>query len=443
MKKILCVCYDFPPVGASGVQRNTFFAKYLPLYGYDPVVLTLAVKYQKQYRKAYDESLLRFLQDSTVYRTGTMEPVWLYSFLERAHLLRVLQYFLFPDIHVLWCINSIIKSLAIIKKHDCRAIFTSSYPWSTLITGYVLQKITNLPWVADFRDPWTTDPLFTFFPTVLHYKFACLIKRFLLRSCSHITVVTKQMQVMLEEKYPSVKGRVSTITNGFEGEPLSPVQGRSGKFIILYTGVFEIKLNIPDMPALLQALVHYQPNAKGAYYFRTPQRLLESVARLFASYPDMRKDLKIQLVGAIPDVYKRLSEELGIAEYVEFTGYVPYDKVNGYITDATVLFLFIQFHENGLRSHIVTGKLFEYLRSGKPVLAFAPDGDAKDMLQRAGVGFVCHPENNEQIDATVLDLYRRWKNSTLDIRPDADYIKQFNRKALTGRLAGVFDTVTG
>jgi glycosyltransferase involved in cell wall biosynthesis len=439
MKNVLLISYDFPPVGGPTVQRNTFFSKYLPLFGYDPVVITASNKAQKSEQKSFDETLLRHVEARRIIRTGTLEPVRLASLLNKLRLLRLLLYFMFPDLHVLWCVNSTLAALKARKKYDCKAILTSSFPWSTCITGFLVRTIAGIPWIADFRDPWTTDNLTNIFPTVLHYWAATLMEAFLLRRCDHVVVATPQMQRRLLERYPFLAARVSTITNGFDGEPQPFVRSAGEFFTILYTGTFEVPSIMPRAGGMVRYIANYQPNARGKYYPRSPELLFESVARVIKRHPDIKGRLKIRLVGWRSYEYRKLAEQLGIATNVDFVDQVPFELVDKHISEATLLFLVVMFYKDAGRSHVVTGKLFEYLRSGKPVFGILPDGDAKDILERAGVGIICAPDRPDMIDSTLIDLYKRWENGKLEIHPDPSYIQVFTRKNTAMQLSQLLD----
>ena len=188
MKEVLIISYYFPPLGMGGVQRPAKWAKYLPEFGWKPVVIT--VKDIVYY--AYDYSILREIEEVPVFRTESLDPLrvskWFrvdknnensgsrskkFGVLFR----KFLNYWFIPDIRILWVPFVVIKAYKILKydKH-IKAVITTSPPNSVHVAGYILKKIFGVPWIADLRDDWLFE-IETRSLTVFHKR----VNRWILR----------------------------------------------------------------------------------------------------------------------------------------------------------------------------------------------------------------------------------------------------------------------
>ena len=155
MNKVLMVAYQFPPVGGSGVQRSAKFAKYLPLFGWEPVVLTRDDKKMA----LRDESLLKELPpDIEIIRTRAYDlTVWPWILSKAGKF--IARKILIPDGEVLWMKNAVGACLERIKKGYIKAVYTTSYPYSDHLMGIEIKKhYPVLFWLADFWDEWTNNP---------------------------------------------------------------------------------------------------------------------------------------------------------------------------------------------------------------------------------------------------------------------------------------------
>ena len=165
MKRVLIISYNFPPMGMGGVQRATKFAKYLPSFGWEPIILT--VKDVDYFAKDY--TLLKELSsDTKVIRTGSFDPLRL-SYLLKSIMkknkksrgetytplkAKILSWLFFPDNKIGWIPFALSKGLKICKNEKIDLIFSTSPPPSLHLIGYFLKKLTGKVWLADFRDEW-------------------------------------------------------------------------------------------------------------------------------------------------------------------------------------------------------------------------------------------------------------------------------------------------
>jgi hypothetical protein len=109
------------------------------------------------------------------------------------------------------------------------------------------------------------------------------------------------------------------------------------------------------------------------------------------------------------------------------------------IKSANLLFLPMHGIADGHRSTTVPGKLYEYIASGRPILAAVPEGDAKDFLMNTGLAYITRPDDDNSLLGGLKEIYYDWKNNTHKYNPNWDYISKFDRKDITKLLADVFD----
>lgn len=378
--KVLFISYFFPPIGGGGVIRVTKFVKYLPQFGWKPYVLTV----KKGLYPVEDRSLLKEIPRSVkVTRMSYFEPgFWLRSRLWRS-VLSYLIYplFLIPDAQVLWFLPAVITGWKIIKKEKIKIIFTSSAPASDHLIGLVLKKLTGVKWVADFRDEWTNNP-FRKYSTPIHYYLNCFLEKKVVKNADQVITVSNPITKYLKNLSHN-KEKFSTITNGFDEEDFRDLRSSESKIF---------------------RLIHV-----GSLYSLKYQ---ESFSQSFRELNLKNAHLTF-LGGEI-----RLPHKQAVNKMIE--------------TDALLLIL-----DPVERPAVLTGKLFEYLRAQKPILALAyKNSEAAKIITKYQVGEVVEP-NSEAFKKGVLKMYQKWQKKQLKI-PKAN-IDQYERKYLTQNLTNIFD----
>ena len=173
MKKVLIITYYWPPSGGAGVQRSLKFVKYLPLFGIEPIVITVDAE-QATY-PILDSTLLNEVsEDVRVVRTRSFEPLKILSAIKGKESVphggfansnkesitqRTLRFirgnFFIPDARKGWVSFAVKAASEIIEKEKIDTVFVSSPPHSSQLIGLELKKKYNIKWIADMRDPWT------------------------------------------------------------------------------------------------------------------------------------------------------------------------------------------------------------------------------------------------------------------------------------------------
>lgn len=407
MQKVLFIAYLYPPLNC-GVCRQSKIAKYLPSHGWMPVVLSVK---KSPLRPRYDESLLRDTKGIPVYRTSTFENKILMRGIPRLLHLNP-KYVQIPDPFVGWLPFAVLKGLEIIKKEKIDAIFSTSMPNTSHLAALILKKMTALPWLADFREAWTQNPFVTYPGLVL--KVENKMEAAAMKNADAVTVINDPIRNDLARKYPDEAQKCMTISHGFDPEDFHLLERElSEKFTILYAG--------------------------SLYGRRSPEVFMKALKEAVEENEDMRAHTRIQFVGDVSDAQK-MTEQFDLGGVVSLCGYVSHEKIFRAMVSADLLLLIIGAERDD--DKISTGKLFEYLGSGTPILAVAPPGAAAEVVQKAQAGVVVDPTDEKEIKKTILQLYQDYKERKIRMIPNKNVVEQYDVRNLSKKVAEVLNMIT-
>jgi len=427
MRRVLLVSYMFPPLSGVGAIRPLKFARYLPELGWQPTILT--VKGGFNFGSGNDPSLLDQLSPEVkIHRARTIEPPYR-AFMGMAggdprsrtpvgkRIIRALRAaLLIPDDKIGWIPFALREGRRILANQNVDLIHALSPPPSTLLVASNLAKRSGLPLVVDFRDPWTQFTLHHWMRFAARRKIEVAMERAVLRRSSLIMSATQPRTEMLRESYPQIPpDRFDTLTNGFDLEDFGPPPppSRNDLFTLVYTG--------------------------SIYYLRNPVSFLQALREALRTHPEMSDKLNVVFAGlAGPDLPRRI-REFGLEGIVTIRGIVPYRRSIELQKSADVLLLFLG--DSPMASSWYPAKVFEYLATGRAILALAPEGITADLVKEAGTGMVVGPEEVPAIVRAIVDLFLKWKEGRLPALHDPGFPARFERKALTARLAGMYERI--
>jgi len=431
MKKLLMIAYYYPPVAGGGVQRTSKFVKYLPEFGWAPHVLTVKSGYD-YYADASLENDVR--QDVLIFRSHSFEPMkWVRQIVKKMterrsvqkgnrvlHQGKVKKYrwllllkesIFIPDGEIGWLPFAVWRGWRIIRNCHIDLIYSTSSPYTDHLVACCLKKLTGKRWVADFRDPWS-----------LHFKAPQFrwrkfmdrtLEKWVLRNADKVITVTDTIRDEFQRIHPG--GDYSVITNGYDEDDFSAANGHrqaAPKFNITYTGIL--------------------------YKERSPRVFLQALAELLGEHPELKNELLIRFIGQLDnpgeaDNFTFLAT-LKLDSVIELIAYVSHAASIDYALVADVLLLIVD--QTRQSRGIMTGKLFEYLRSGKPILALAPtDGEAAALIRETQSGIVVRQDSVEEVKRQLWMLYQRYKDGTLSHLFERQHIERFSRRRLTEMLA--------
>jgi len=414
LKRLLLVTYFHPPLGGPGVFRPLRLCRYLPGAGWDVTVLTV----RDDVRVLKDRSLLGDVPEGTrVERTASVEPRTMLIALNRLGLgalsSRIQDWFLVPDDQRGWVPFAVRRGRRILRdvRHD--AVLSTSAPYSAHLVGRGVARATGAPWVADFRDEWTTNPyLVPRYPTAWHRRLNRDLERSVLREANAVVSVSRpwlDAHRSLVPEQPAEKFHV--LPNGFDPAhfPDRPA-AVSDRFRILYTGMF--------------------------YGHRSPAAFLEGLRRALARGWIPAAGTEVLFIGhgstahGVPDL------PTGVLRAIEHR---PYAETLEWLGRAAVLLLVVP-PEGGPGNH--TGKLFPYLACGRPILVQAPEPNvAADVVRESRSGVVVPPDDPERAAEALRDLHARWKSGVLLPDRDPDVVNRFRADVQARDWAALLDGI--
>lgn len=430
-KKVLIITYYWPPAGGPGVQRWLKFAKYLPEFGWEPVIYTP----ENPSYPLVDESLMSDVpHDIEIIRTKIWEPYQLAEKLNKNNKkfkagqfdvgknqswksrlsIWVRGNFFIPDARVFW-VNPSVKFLErYLQEHAIDVIVTSGPPHSLHLIGLSLKKkFSHLKWIADFRDPWTE---------ISYYKHLKLTSRSDMKHRRLEKEVFAKADLTLATSYSDADNfrnngaHALCITNGFD-ETDAEKSGKStgketagDKFTLSYIGVLE--------------------------QLRNPEILWNVLLSLVESQPDFARNFQLKFAGRIDNRILDFLMASNLKSHITNLGYVSHDKAVEEMSHSDLL-LITNFPDPASKG-IIPGKIFEYLATGKQIISFGPEeADVAKILDESQSGKHFSYKDAEAVKIFILEQFNNWKNGI--IPENIRNISQFSRKHLTGTLAEVLD----
>jgi glycosyltransferase involved in cell wall biosynthesis len=408
--KVLIVSYYFPPAGGGGVQRPLKFAANLAELGIEPHVLA-----PDDPHWIHSDPRLEVPPDVRVHRApyigprGRLPAEELYGLTGTDRLLRRLaltpRRLLIPDENVTWALTAARRGLDVIRREKIDAVLTTSPPSSIHLLGLLLKRRAGIPWVADLRDSLgaKNDRRFESRLVRLKERSDGYVASLVARHADAVVGVTPTISAEIEELGAS---RVVTIPNGCDFEDFEGLgYERGDRFRITHTGSF--------------------------FGARSPRRFLTAQAR-------SGLDVVARFVGDFRGADRDWAEDLGLGDRLELHGFLPHRKTLELQRDSDALLLLLP--DIGRRGKDVpSGKLYEYLAAGRPILASVPlDGAAAELVESAQAGLVVPPDDIAAIADALGELHERWRADTLGrggLSPE--WRERLIRKARTRELAAL------
>jgi len=373
-KQVLVITYYWPPSGGAGVQRFLKFVKYFPKYGIDPVVLTCA----NPTYPIKDSSLIDDVPAGLpVYYARTIEPFRLYSRMTgttpeqvanpvtilgakdlnfRQRLARWLRANLFvPDARIGWVPIAQSKARSLINKYAIDTVITTGPPHSAHFVGRRLKRKTGVRWIADFRDPWTDIHYNRALPrTVLTRKHDERLETSVLREADEVTVTAPGTARYFARK---IERTYHVIPNGYDPDDFKT-----------------LKKSIPP-PARPLLIRHVGSITETS----VPENLLKAISDL------TKPVVRLEFIGAVHSDIHRHVNNLGLSEKVTIRPYVPHKEATSLMQESDINVVVV--HRSDDSRILIPGKLYDYLKAGKPIMVIGPpDGDAAAIVRRCRIG---------------------------------------------------------
>lgn len=445
--QVLMAAYYFPPLAGSGVFRSLRFAKCLPLYGWQPTVIStdrppngwnfadqsmvseipegmeviripdgISTGRETSLNSDRVQAILSFLR--SVLRFSP-EADRIYSQVSRSRE-GITQLLTFPCGALSWAYDTVQYIEKNMDLSQFEVVYTTSGPASAHLIGFYLKQKYGIPWVADYRDPWTFNAYGAAYdPSNTSQRLLFELESVLLHQADCNLTVEASLTQEYVRNFGLPAEKMVSITNGYDEENFADlnIPAHTDRFTINYSGLL------------------YSGH-------RSIEPVLKAIQQLHKEKAIELPDIRFRVVGNAVPKNAAAAQRFGLSDILVQTGYLSHREALQSNLDSNLLLLLIG--EGDKLKSFYSAKLFEYLRSGRPILAIAPkNGVVDQVLRESGHGKALSSRQIDEIKAMILDEYLKWKNHQGQGFLYSPVIERFEGKYLTCQLADVLFTATG
>jgi glycosyltransferase involved in cell wall biosynthesis len=413
--KVLLVTMYFPPAGGGGVQRPLKLAQYLPALGVETHVLA-----PDDPKWVHRDSELRVPTQAWVHRARYLGPrarkpaeeLRGTDGFERALVQAQLtaRRLLVPDASVTWNMTAIPAAVRIARREGIDAVVTTSPPGSVHLVGAAAQRLTDARWIADLRDPLVANQHRRDDTAAARARQAAneQVARLVARNADAISCVSEAIADEVRALGP--RGVVRTIANGCDFDDFAGLEYRPAeRFRITHTGSFFGK--------------------------RDPRPFLQA-------FHDANLDAVVRFVGDFRSSDREWAESLDLGDRLELVGYVSRTESLRLQRDSEALLLLVP-DAAGRGKGVLSGKVFEYLAAGRPILAVVPpDGVAAELVRETGAGVVVAPDDVDGMRDALVAMHAQFANGGLPaVELSARDEERLSRRARVEEMAALVEEV--
>jgi glycosyltransferase involved in cell wall biosynthesis len=430
--------------------RTEAFAKYLPEFGVDPVILTSTPETSTSMT-----GLSSFTADAENARSGEIVRIpWheakavsmrdrisprvpgLATWNRQSRRARQVQHLADAAIET-------------IERQEVSSIYASAPPCETLLVGVELGQRMRLPVIADLRDLWSHVPSPPYRHVVDFWLERSAERRTLAR-CAAVLVNTHAAKEIVTDELAVPADRVHMIRNGYDAGEFDAVTDRHqplerGRFVALHAGQLTgIRDTVPSPMKRLKSLLRldYDP-VRCDFQARSPRFLLEAVARMLDTHPEMTERFRLWLVGMGERDGNEALRQFPYPDCLRILPRVSQSTAVEWTCRADLLLLlqFVYTRRNRDCCIAIPGKLYTYLRSGRRILALVQPSETSELIQSHEAGRVVHPRDVAGIAGALRGEYERWEASDRAAEPELRDLPAFDRRELSRELADVMQKV--
>jgi glycosyltransferase involved in cell wall biosynthesis len=416
-RRVLLVSRELPPAVGPHPIRVGKLAKYLPAFGWQPTILTVPV----DHAWATDDTLLADLEGVDVVRVPRLlSRVAPPTRINRGDTLATpnrssprerrrtgpARRLLLPDRDILWAIPAARRGASLADQFD--AVMTTAPPFSTHLVGYWLSERHHLPWVAEYRDNWSMNPLYRR-GSVGQWINRATETRFLARADAIVTV-SEAAAAEIAQSFPSTVGKLHPAANGFDPDDLPSAASLSASFEIAYAGTL--------------------------HEARDPRPFFEALRRLSLSKPGFAEAVRLRLMGNVAGWVSDAAVATIGQDHVSIDGLLPHREALRRAAGSAVLLGITTAAEAGGVG--LTSKLFEYLGLRRPVLMLAPPGPARALVEDLDAGWTAAPDEADGIERAIAGLFDDWRSGN-ERMASPDRLELLTRRMTAGNVARALD----
>jgi glycosyltransferase involved in cell wall biosynthesis len=417
-KRLLMIAFHYPPYqGSSGVQRTLSFSRYLPKYGWSPIIVTA---HPRAYPQVVHDQLGDIPPTVPVRRAFALDTAKQLAFRGS-----YLKWMALPDRWVSWFVGAIPVGLRLVRKYKPKIIWSTCPVTTAHLIGFALHRLTGLPWVADFRDPmneidpvtkqrWPADPH--------EWSAREWVERRAVKYCCRAVFVTPTALRIYAERYRELPGnRWTIIPNGYDEEHFVTAEQIAAR-----------RASANGVTVLLHSGTLYPSPDRDPRFFFTALANLRRAEQISAT--NFRVVLR---ASGYDDYYRNLIRETGVADIVVLQPAIPYREALAEMLTADGLLLF-QGHDS---NPAIPAKLYEYFRAKRPIFAMVDDeGDTAKVLKCARVGTIVPLNFPDRIVAGLLKFLAQIRDGHVSL-PSTATIANCSRETRTQEFARLLDEI--
>lgn len=422
VRRVLGIAYYFPPAPGVGGRRTEKFVKFMPSFQYSMSVVTSSAfgalpndARDHIYRSLDPAGKTKQAVLGGASDVASMSGARGTSVLRR-RLIDFIRTAAIPDPEIIWFPFGLRAAFKSLRDEDWDALYSSSSPETDHLVAAVLKWRSGLPWIADFRDGWMFEPLRRARTTSRFRRgIERLLEAVVMRSADAVVTVNEVIAADFRARYPFKAAKVFTIPNGFDLEDFEalPPNAVTGKFRIVYTG-----------------------RVSGSEAGRSLQGLLHALGAILQSDPDLRENLEVAFIGGLSKEEAADVDRSIARSCIVVSPWAPYDEALRLQSEASALLLITSASSKG----VSTSKLYEYLASGRPILALTGTSAAAELITELRAGMVVRPDDAGAIKLAIEYMYEEWKNGRLR-GASIESLRPYDRRNLTAELCRLFDRV--
>ena len=417
-KRVLLILYYWPPEGGVGVRRWLKFSKHLSELGWEVTVFTAD---KKSYLNE-DRSLLKEIHPNIkIIKVPIWEPYSYYNkmksvsasakssksiFSSILHWIRANIFI--PDARMFWILPSINYLNNELKKNPVDIIISSSTPHSSHLIGMYVAKKNKIPWISDFRDPWTQYYFLQNLPnTQITLSIHKYLEKLVLNNSDLVITVSNFLK---EDFLHRGAKKAEAILNGFDDEDFNIIKPDfSSKFTLIHAGSLEIE--------------------------RNPVILWDVLVSISKEIPEFKDDLIINLTGKIDNLIIDQLNIAGLGKNLNVSTHRPHEEIIPDLYKSHILLLPIP-ESIGSDKGIMPGKMYEYMRVGGSILAFGPlDGDAAKLITKTQTGKMFDFKDFKGVKDFIIKNYLLFKAKKFQRNDISPFITSISRKEIANHLS--------
>lgn len=428
MKNVLIITYYWPPMGGGGVQRWLKTSKYLKNNSdWNPIIFTV----KNAEISIHDNNLEEEVKDLTVLRSSIWEPFKLYKFItgrrneainpgflktsdKKSFLdnfsMWIRSNFFIPDAKCFWITPAYKQLKKILKKYKIDVIVSTGPPHTTHLIAMKVKKEYKIPWLADFRDPWTNIDFYqklnlSLIADRMHRNYELNV----LKNADIVTTVSKSWA---DDFYKIYNREIIVINNGFDPED----------FAIKSPKVLDANFSITHAGSMNGDRNH-------DVFWKTLKDMCDSL-------PDFREKLEVKLIGPIDFSVRKSISKYNLNENVTIIDQLTHDKVINHLISSQLLYLPLNNSLN-IRG-IVPGKTYEYIAAKRPIICIGDTkGDTAKILNQTNSGYIFSFLDSNSLKEKLLYFYSMFKND--EIQVFSKNISIYSRKELSMKFVDIFN----